>query len=275
MATVQANPGRRDDLGPPPERGGSGIERALDVLSLFARSDSPTLGVTEIAQALGLSKAVVHRTLTAFCKKGYGELDETTHRYRLGPQSMFLGLSYLEHLDVRAAAHEVLEDLVAETEATATLSMRVGWSRVYLDQVLPKQDVKMVVQLGKPFPLHTGASSKALLAFLPEAEREEYLSAHDLVQLTPHTITDVAQLRAELAQIQARGFAVSMGERDANAGSVAAPVFAHDGRLEAVISACGPVDSFRDKADEAAKVLVEKTTRLSERFGYRPPRPAL
>src|SRR5580704_15932560 len=48
------------------QQGLNGIERALDVLSLFSASDAPTLGVTEIASELALSKAVVHRLLTTF-----------------------------------------------------------------------------------------------------------------------------------------------------------------------------------------------------------------
>lgn len=251
------------------QRGSSGIERALDILRLFCHSESLTLGVTEIAQVLGLSKAVVHRTLSAFCAKGFLELDESTHRYRLGPESMFLGLTYLDRLDIRSSAHEVLQGLVAITGATATLSVKVGWTRVYLDQVTPSQDVKMVVQLGKPFPLHTGASSKAMLAFLDPAEQTEYIDGHELIRLTPLSITDPKVLREELKHIRAKGYAVSMGERDASAGSVAAPVLDYNGALLAVISVCGPVDSFRAKSAEAATALLDATSGLSKRFGYR------
>ncbi len=42
----------------------SAVERALDVLRCFGRSGQATLGVTEIAEEVGLSKAVVHRTLS-------------------------------------------------------------------------------------------------------------------------------------------------------------------------------------------------------------------
>ena len=73
----------------------AGIERALDALSLFAESETASLGVTEIAQRLGLSKAVVHRILASFRAKGFVELDESTRRYSLGPKILFLGLTYL------------------------------------------------------------------------------------------------------------------------------------------------------------------------------------
>ncbi len=136
------------------QQGLNGIERALDVLVLFSNSDSPTLGVTEIAAELALSKAVVHRLLTTFRARGFVEIDPETHRYRLGPEIGILGLSYLDRIDLRSLGHEVLVSLVALTNETATMSVLVGSTRIYLDQVTPNRDVKMMVQLGRPFPLH-------------------------------------------------------------------------------------------------------------------------
>jgi IclR family transcriptional regulator, acetate operon repressor len=251
------------------QQGLNGIERALDVLSLFSASDAPTLGVTEIASELALSKAVVHRLLTTFRARGYVEIDPRTHRYRLGPEIGVLGLSYLDRIDFRSLGHEVLVELVALTNETATMSVLVGTSRVYLDQVTPKRDVKMVVQLGRPFPLHAGASSKALLAFLPAAEREAYLTSQHLAALTPRTLTDPARLRQELESIRRAGYATSFGERDASAGSVAAPVFDHSGHPVGVISVSGPVERFSAEVDQSSTALLRATRELSRRLGYR------
>jgi IclR family transcriptional regulator, acetate operon repressor len=243
------------------------IERAMDVLIFFANSPSRTHGVTEIANALSLSKAVVHRILSSFRAKGFIALDENTRRYTLGPQSLYLGLSYMEGIDVKTLARPVMEDLVAKTNETSTLSLRVGRTRVYIDQVTPPRDVKMVVQLGRPVPLHAGASSKAFLAFLSETEITQYL-AEPLDKLTDTTVTDVSALRAELDEIRSRGYSTSIGERLEGAAAVAAPVFGHDGAPSAVISVSGPVERFRDQADAAAKLLVSATKDLSRQLGY-------
>ena len=123
------------------------IERAADVLSLFADADEQTLGVTEIANALGLSKAVVYRILSSFRAKGYVELDEASRRYALGPRALHVGLAYLNRADVRQMARPEMERLCRETDETATLSLRTGSTRVYVDQVTPDRDVKMVCLL--------------------------------------------------------------------------------------------------------------------------------
>jgi DNA-binding IclR family transcriptional regulator len=248
-----------------------GVRRALDVLSLFGSTDAPTLGVTEVAVELGLSKAVVHRILTALRVTGFVELDEATHRYKLGPQIVALGLRYLDRLDARGVVHEAIVRLSAETNETVTFSVRAGFERVYIDQVTPDRDVKMVVQLGKSFPLHTGGSSKALLAFMDEADQQQYLESHQLVALTSRSITDPAQLRREIATIKKRGYASSLGERDESAGSVAAPIFGYTGSLVGVISVSGPIERFRSEIEEAAEALLRTVADVSRRLGYHQP----
>ena len=95
------------------------IERATDVLFLFA--DAPgTLGVTEIANELELSKAVVHRIVTSLCERGLVTNDPATRRYALGPGVLSLASAYLDKLDVRTEALEVMRQLSAETNETAT-----------------------------------------------------------------------------------------------------------------------------------------------------------
>lgn len=250
-----------------PPRTVAGIERALDVLSLFAEEGVVDLGVTEIAERLDLSKAVVHRILSSFRVKDYVEVDPDSRRYRLGARALTLGLAYLDRIDELAMARAALRELSSRTGETATLSVRVEWKRVYVDQVTPPRDIKMVVRLGGAYPLHAGASSKAMLAFLPTDLRAEYLDTHELVALTPATVTDRGRLERELDEIRRRGYAVSFGERQAGAGSVAAPVLGRSGELLAVVSVCGPVERFRGEVDEVAAALTEVVGRMSRRFG--------
>jgi DNA-binding IclR family transcriptional regulator len=245
------------------------VERAADVLTMFARSTEPTLGVTEISQSLGLSKAAVHRILASLRGRSFVELDEDTRRYSLGHASFELGLSYLSRIDVRALAAPELAWLSRETQETATLSVLAGEGRIYVDQVTPPREIVMSVPLGQRFPLHAGSSSKALLAFLPTQEVEQYL-ARRLEPLTASTRTEPADLREDLAGVRSRGYATSAGERQAGATSVAAPVFDHGGRPVASISVCGPAERLAEQADEAAALLLAATERISLRLGHRP-----
>ena len=246
------------------------VERTAAVLSAFARSDRQTLGVTEIAQELGISKAVVHRILNSLRTAGFIDVEQTTRRYLLGPTALDIGLAFLRHVDVRDLSRPVLRELSDRTGETATLSIRSGHSRIYIDQATPTREVKMTVALGKAFPLHAGSSSKSLLAFLPQHEIDEYLERAELEPLTDLTITDAEELRAELATIHERGFATSRGERQSGAGSVAAPILDHNGYPVASMSLCGPVERFQQESEQAAALITEATGRLSRQIGYQP-----
>ena len=245
------------------------IERAVDVLFLFARS-SGSLGVTEISKELGVSKAVVHRILTSLRERGLLSVDPESRRYALGPAVLALAAAYRDQLDVRSLALDEMRRLSAETDETATLSVRHGNRRVYVAQITPPREVKMTVPIGGSFPLHAGASSKAFLAWLSGGEIDLYLAENPLDALTEATIVAVDELRAELGRIRQQGFAVSLGERQHDAGSVAAPILDHNHQPVAVISVSGPIERFRAKIARSAAAVVEATQELSAKLGARP-----
>lgn len=239
------------------------VVRTADVLSYLATSPSRPVGVTEIAAALDLSKAVVFRILVSLLDRGYVEFDAASRRYLLGPQTLKLGMAYQERADVQRSAHDALVSLSDRSGETATLSLRTGWERIYVDQALPREDIKMVVAIGRPFPLHAGASSKAFLAFLAPAEQERFFEQHrQLASLTERTIVCSAALRAELKEIRQRGWSTSSGERQIGAASVAAPILGADGQPTAVISVCGPAERFASRRADATELLLEEASRL-------------
>ena len=241
------------------------VVRTADVLTFLAQAPPRPVGVTEIATGLGLSKAVVYRILASLQDRGYVEFDARSRRYLLGPKCLALGTAYLERTDTRRSVHDALVTLSARSEETATMSLRTGWERMYVDQILPPDDIKMVVPIGRLFPLHAGASSKAFLAFLPEAERERFFAEHPrLPALTERTVIDADKLRAELEEIRGAGFASSRGERQHGAASVAAPILDSSGAPAAVISVCGPIERFEGRRQDAARLLLEETTLLSQ-----------
>jgi DNA-binding IclR family transcriptional regulator len=245
------------------------VERTAQVLKAFSNASTPTLGVTEISQQLDISKAVVHRILNSLRVQGFIDIDPTTRRYLLGPASLAVGLAFLRNVDVRDLARPVLRELSDQTQETATLSIRSGWQRIYIDQVTPAREVKMTVDLGRPFPLHAGSSSKALLAHLPAEEIDTYVSVVGLESLTDLTITDPNQLKEELAKIREAGFAMSAGERQSGAASVAAAILDHDGHPIAAMSLSGPAERFQAEADAAASAIVAASRSISQQMGYR------
>ena len=90
-----------------------------------------------------------------------------------------------------------------------------------------------------------------------------------LTALTDHTVVDPGYLRGELKIIRERGYAVSFGERQQGAASVAAPVLGHDDQPRAVLRIGGPLERMRGRIDELAKLLLPEVRAVSARLGNR------
>lgn len=246
--------------------GTESADRVADVLLTFAGTGE-SLGVSGISRRLGLSKGVVHRILQSLVSRRLLSL-ESGGSYRLGPAAAMLGTWALRDLNLRERASPVLQRLQAEWGETATVSELVGVSRVYLDQVPSLKEVKMTVEIGRPFPLHAGASSRVILAFAPPHLRRQILDG-TLEALTPRTIVNREELGVELERNVREGVAVSYGERQPAAASVAAPLLAASGYAVGAISVCGPVDRFDEETVRRLRPQVLNAAReISRGLGW-------
>jgi DNA-binding IclR family transcriptional regulator len=219
--------------------GTESADRVADVLLLFGESDQP-LGVSKIARSLSLSKAVVHRILQSLMSRSLLQLVEDDSRYVLGPAATVLGTKAWSHLNLRTLASPILRVLRDDTQETTTLSVLIGHQRIYLDQFESPQEVKMVVELGSRFPLHSGASSRSILAFMPRRHIDE--AVRQLESARPDF--DPVAYVSELDRVREEGFAVSLNERRTGAAAIAAPLFDVSGSVLGSISSSGPVTRY-------------------------------
>ncbi|GAA5060904.1 IclR family transcriptional regulator [Nocardia callitridis] len=248
--------------------GTTSAARAAEVLLEFGRRSS-ALGVSEIARTTGMSKAVVHRILTTFVECGLLLYEPATRRYLLGPAAATLGARALDVSPLRRVAREALIELQRATGETATVSGRLPGGRVYLDQVESTKEIKMTVELGRRFELHSGSSGRVILAHLSDDEQEDLLS-RPLARLTENTMVDPESLRTALRDARERGVCRSTGERQEGAGSIAAPVFGADGAVIGAVSVCGPgYRMTEDACERHEEALVAAARRVSRALGYR------
>jgi DNA-binding IclR family transcriptional regulator len=237
--------------------GTESAERVADVLLSFTRTDDP-LGVSSIARQLDLSKAVVHRILQSLVSRKLVQYSSESRDYRLGSAAAALGAHALRQLDIRSVARLPLMDLRDATGETTTLSLLSADKRIYIDQYESPNEVKMTVELGRIHPLHAGASSRAILAHLPP-EFIARVAGERLVQTTAHTITDAKHLLKSLDLVRELGYSRSFGERQADAGSLAAPVFGPQRDVVGSISICGPIARFTDDRVERFVPMLKAT----------------
>jgi DNA-binding IclR family transcriptional regulator len=247
--------------------GTAATARAAQVLLQFGRTSGP-LGVSEIARALGMSKAVVHRILTTFVDAGLLLHDNSSRQYMLGPAAVTLGARAMDVSPLRRAARDALIELQRVTGETATVSGRVPGGRVYLDQVESGREIKMTVELGRRFPLHSGSSGQVILAYLTDPELDDELS-RPLDRLTEDTVCDPMMLREIVRNTRLRGTARSSGQRQEGAGSIAAAIFGSTGRVVGALSVCGPAYRMTEAfCDSYEQQLLAAARDVSRKLGW-------
>ncbi|HEX4204600.1 MAG TPA: IclR family transcriptional regulator [Ktedonobacteraceae bacterium] len=249
------------------DEGTEAVTRTADVLLLFL-TGSATLGVSEIARRLDISKAVVHRILRSLLSRDFVAFDTKQRKYRLGPAAAALGAHALRDLDLRQLALPLLRHLQQETAETAVVVALVGTSFAFLDQVPSLQEIKMTVEVGRLFPLNAGASGKAVLAFASPDLRQRFFS-EPLPALTTQTKVSSMDLESDLERITRDGVVISFGERQPGACSVAAPIFGVDGYAVGAICVCGPLGRFSSEKIARFIPLVKDTTHtISLQLGW-------
>jgi DNA-binding IclR family transcriptional regulator len=250
----------------------SGLVRALTVLDLIARRAPEELGVSFIARELGMPKAVAHRILKDFVLAGYVSFDANSKQYTLGGRALGIGMAAVKTRDIASVAHPLMAELVQRTGETATLSAKHGWMRTYVDQIESPHEIRMSVVIGSRFGLHLGSSSKAIVAGLSADAFEEYLSRLGAELSDPAASPiNLDTFRLDIKRTRRRGYAVSQGERQTGAGSVAAAIRTPSGDVWGSISLCGPRDRFDVDACEAYGEMVgECAARISAELGFEP-----
>jgi len=227
-----------------------GGERVADVLLMFL-SNPGTLGVSDIARSLGLSKAVVHRILQSLVSRGLVEANAADQRYRIGRAIAELGLpaSYEYDHVWHAAGASILRELRDRTGETATLSVRVGTMRIFVDQMEGAAMIRLTVALWRPRPLHSGASGKAILAFLEPDLRQKIID-YRLPAEGGASAPPRKDLESELERIRSARVALSRAEVNPDAIAIAAPVF----RAGQPVGAVGVLGSVRHESEFAGFV---------------------
>lgn len=254
-------------------KGSQAVERALALLNLFS---GPALSwsLTELSRESGLTISTTHRILKSLLAAELITVDPRTRRYSVGVGAMRLARVILENDTthrLQIVAQEHLEQLRESSQETVGLHVRVGHSRVCVAELPSPHPIRMATTVGGVQPLHVGAASKALLAWLPAEEWRDLLSGQQLERLTPLTITNLDALEAELAEIRQRGHATSFGESVAGAAAVAAPIFNLQGKPIAVINVTGPLERFdRSAITKTADHLRDACAEISAQLGYLP-----
>ena len=244
------------------------LAHAIDVLEALAQRGE--MGVSEISREIGLSKTAVYNILATFEGRRMVNRDPVTSRYRLGWRVYELGAELLRHNELTPLARPLLKQLAQRTGETVLFGILDRTGVTYVDRVESDRSIRMVAAPGRQAALHATASGKVLLAHQPTEFVDEVLS-EPLPPLTPETITDPEDMRAELRRVVDRGYADCIRENEPEICSISVPVRDYSGGVAAALTVAAPATRFTEPARRAAlTVLNEIADELAVQLGSHP-----
>lgn len=239
--------------------------RVLQVLSSFA-SGASGFGVTELAQALGMTKNMTYRALTTLVEQRYLVREQDGARYSLGYRVLELQNPLIIEPDFRALSAPYLLRLHMLTGESAGLVVRAGDYCVLVEGLETRKPGVWRVRAGAVFPLFGTAAGRAILAHDEDVAIDAYLARtgpmHDPrsgLPLAPQA------LKEQIALIRTQGFARVERVTPPEMVSVAFPVFDIDGRLHGAMSLGGPRVRFAPQLERHLPELREIVAELNHR----------
>lgn len=241
------------------------LVKGLALVELVADSARP-LRLVDLVEASGLPRPTALRLLEVLCRAEVLRAD-AEGRYTLGPRVAAWGQSFLDRLDLRSQAVDLMEELVEISGETSFLGVVDRQQVLYLAAVNSPQPVRPSARPGFRNPLHCTGIGKVLLSGMPDAEARDLLVA-PLERRTENTITDPDDVLADIAVVRERGYAIDEIENEEGVRCVAAPVSDHTGAVIAGISVSAPAYRFStEDLHRLAPEVLRVTAELSRRLG--------
>lgn len=226
----------------------SALARGLEVLRCF-RPGETSLTNNDISERTGLPKPTVTRLTHTLCKLGYLVYSEKSGKYQLGAGVLSLGYGVLSGMEMRERAADYMDELCSgpNPHVTVALAELHRLSAVYVDVRRSEQTVVLTMNVGARLPLAFSAIGRAILAAMPEDEREHIL--HMIEQDMPDRSGDIrASVARAVEEIDAKGYCTSFGDWRPEVNGIAAPILSPDGSRIYALNVGGP--SFLVSADD-------------------------
>ena len=213
----------------------SSLARGLAVIRAFSQLRRE-LTIAELSSLTAIPRAAVRRCLYTLAKLGYvGSSNGRT--YSLRPRILALGHAYLSSTPLATSAQPLLDQISDALHESSSMAVLEGDDILYVARSSTTTRLMSIdLGIGSRLPAYCTSMGRVLLAGLPRAEQDAYLSRAKLTRLTSRTVSGAAELRRVLAAIRRDGYAVVDQELEIGLRSMAVPVQDAEGKWVAAIN---------------------------------------
>lgn len=244
------------------------ITKSIHVLGAL-RTLASGASARELALLADLPRSTVQRILSTLNATGMVTQDLSTQKYKIGPRALLIGLGYNNGLTLVAEARPQMIALRDLTQETVGLSVAIDDTRVFLEEVQSTQELRFASELGKMYPLWSGANGRVLMSSLTPERIRELLTNHRFDEAVDRVL-GADEVLEQLAEFERTGYAMAFSEAIANVHSIAVPIRDASGAVSAALSVSGPAQRFeKDKMLESLEPLRAAADAITTRIGGR------
>lgn len=245
------------------------INKAVALLDRFSER-ATVLGVTDLSQATGLDKSVVHGLLRSLVHNGLIEQVPDGRKYRLGPKMLSYGHVRAASMPVIDCARDVVRDLCDKSGESTQLSLFVGDAMQVALAFECDLPARVGFRVGRMLSLHCTATGLAVLSAMPEPFVDTLVSEPlKKMEGRPDMLMDPKQVRALVEEARARGVAYAERTFTSDVTSVGAPVLDAAGDPIAAVAVAAPAHRMdRERMEQFGALVRAAAARISEAMGY-------
>ena len=223
---------------------------------------------TAIVEATGLAKATTHRILATLVDRDFVSV-AADGSYLPGPKILSFAGDALQRVDISAVAQPFVDELVANVHCTIHVGVVNGDEIIYLIRTDSDKPYRMPSRVGLAIPMHSSGIGKVVLGGYSDDGLERFVARAGLPSRTEHSISTIDELRAEIATVRTRGYALDREENVPGVVCVAAPIRDHTGTIKYGLSISSiALEHTIEQMEAMAGLAVETADRISYALGY-------
>jgi DNA-binding IclR family transcriptional regulator len=254
------------------------LSRMLSVLDAFSE-EKPIRTVEDIAEALRFTRATTYRYVAELCEAGL--LTRVAQgAYALGPRIIELDRQIQRSDPLLDVADPVMRGLLQSDRGQVVLLCSLFRDKVLCaHQIGQDKALALSYTRGRPMPLFRGATSKVILAWLPERRLTRLYADHSEEIRKAKLGRTREEFLSSLKAIRRQGYVLTRAEVDAGVVGVGVPLFGGEraviGSLSIVFSEGQFVERRADAVVAQLKHAAESISEGLARYGVAaPPRVA-